>query len=262
MNIFFLSEDPEEAVRWHVDRHIAKMPTESAQMLSTAHRLLDGKPVVVEYRKFKDAPELSKKTVWLLRDEQVIIKEIPIAQDDGSILLTYTPVAETLNDGPLCWQAAHINHPLTQWTMASSTNYAWHLEFYRTLLAEHGYRYPHSVLHGAGDVLEYVSRSPKNIEAGIFYHPPPSMPDHFKVDSVVESYRRYYAAAKWYFARWTVRDIPPWFLPTMKDVWVLDRANRIQEFFYLMKKGVIPIDPILWVTAKELMRPEDLQGAT
>lgn len=36
MNIFVLSENIPEAVRWHVDKHVVKMPLESAQMLCTA----------------------------------------------------------------------------------------------------------------------------------------------------------------------------------------------------------------------------------
>ena len=36
MNIFVLSEDVKEAAEWHVDRHVVKMPLESAQMLCTA----------------------------------------------------------------------------------------------------------------------------------------------------------------------------------------------------------------------------------
>lgn len=36
MNIFILSTDIKEAARYHVDKHIVKMPLESAQMLCTA----------------------------------------------------------------------------------------------------------------------------------------------------------------------------------------------------------------------------------
>ena len=36
MNIFVLSEDVKEAAEWHVDRHVVKMPLETAQMLCTA----------------------------------------------------------------------------------------------------------------------------------------------------------------------------------------------------------------------------------
>ena len=36
MNIFVLSIDPQEAAEWHVDKHVVKMPLESAQLLCTA----------------------------------------------------------------------------------------------------------------------------------------------------------------------------------------------------------------------------------
>ena len=36
MNIFVLSERPAEAVKWYVDKHIVKMPLETAQILCTA----------------------------------------------------------------------------------------------------------------------------------------------------------------------------------------------------------------------------------
>ena len=42
MNIFYLHEDPIQNAKWHVDKHVVKMVTEYAQLLSTAHRVLDG----------------------------------------------------------------------------------------------------------------------------------------------------------------------------------------------------------------------------
>lgn len=42
MNIFYLDRDPEQCAKWHVDRHIVKMPLEYAQLLSTAHVMIDG----------------------------------------------------------------------------------------------------------------------------------------------------------------------------------------------------------------------------
>ena len=42
MNIFYLDKAPEIAAQLHCDKHVVKMILESAQMLSTAHRVLDG----------------------------------------------------------------------------------------------------------------------------------------------------------------------------------------------------------------------------
>ena len=42
MNIFVLDKDPKVAAEEHCDKHVVKMIGESAQMLSTAHRILDG----------------------------------------------------------------------------------------------------------------------------------------------------------------------------------------------------------------------------
>ena len=42
MNIFYLDKNPEIAAQYHCDKHCVKMILESAQLLSTAHRVLDG----------------------------------------------------------------------------------------------------------------------------------------------------------------------------------------------------------------------------
>ena len=57
MNIFYLHEDPIQNAKWHIDKHIVKMPIEYAQLMSTAHRLLDGTMYWVELKiivKLKD----------------------------------------------------------------------------------------------------------------------------------------------------------------------------------------------------------------
>jgi hypothetical protein len=42
MNIFYLDEDPKICAQYHCDKHVVKMIIEYAQLLSTAHRVLDG----------------------------------------------------------------------------------------------------------------------------------------------------------------------------------------------------------------------------
>ena len=53
MNIFYLDEDPVKAAQYMCDKHVVKMIVESAQILSTAHRVLDGELKIIEVTKRK-----------------------------------------------------------------------------------------------------------------------------------------------------------------------------------------------------------------
>ena len=46
MNLFYLHDNPKDCANMHVDKHCVKMILEYAQLLSTAHRVLDGNQVV------------------------------------------------------------------------------------------------------------------------------------------------------------------------------------------------------------------------
>lgn len=50
MNIFYVDESPETAAQMMCDKHVVKMILESAQLLSTAHRLLDDNPNEILYK--------------------------------------------------------------------------------------------------------------------------------------------------------------------------------------------------------------------
>lgn len=49
MNLFVLSDDWEQNARWHVDRHVTKMPLEAAQILCTI-RHLTFDPTPIKYK--------------------------------------------------------------------------------------------------------------------------------------------------------------------------------------------------------------------
>ena len=59
MNIFFLHSDPEICSQMHNDKHCVKMILEYAQLMSTAHRVLDGKLVGKNYMMSDDNKEQS-----------------------------------------------------------------------------------------------------------------------------------------------------------------------------------------------------------
>ena len=64
MNIFILDKNPIKAAREHCDKHVVKMIVESGQMLSTAHRLLDGKEYIEKSRTGRNIKR------WKLNDDR------------------------------------------------------------------------------------------------------------------------------------------------------------------------------------------------
>lgn len=46
MNIFYFSKNPRECAEQHCDKHVVKMIVEYAQLLSTAHHVLDGETAI------------------------------------------------------------------------------------------------------------------------------------------------------------------------------------------------------------------------
>lgn len=63
MNLFFLDTNPAIAAMQHVDRHVVKMPIELAQMLSTAHHILDAAQAVTGI--YKSAYANHPCSVWV-----------------------------------------------------------------------------------------------------------------------------------------------------------------------------------------------------
>lgn len=51
MNIFVLDVNPIRAAEMHCDKHVVKMILETAQLLSTAHHVLDEEPIEGIYKK-------------------------------------------------------------------------------------------------------------------------------------------------------------------------------------------------------------------
>lgn len=179
MNVFVLSEDPREAAQMMCDKHINKMIIESAQMLSTAHRMLDG---YLERR-------LSKS---------------------GKRMVNYY-VHPNNNLDETLYKAVHHHHPCTVWTMESKSNYDWHYEHFLGLADEFLVRYnkSHMTIQKLKDVL---SSPPKNIRDKGLTEFPQAMkayPQCMVEGDAVQAYRNYYHYKN--FAKWERgRPAPSW----------------------------------------------------
>ena len=68
MNIFFLDKRPDDAAEMHCDKHCVKMILEYAQMLSTAHRVLDEDDAHPDL--YKIAHKNHPSTIWTRSSKQ------------------------------------------------------------------------------------------------------------------------------------------------------------------------------------------------
>lgn len=174
MNIFFLDKDPVKAAQYHNDKHAVKMILETAQLLSTAHRVLDG----IQYIDNSSGRRIKR---WKLNYQE---------------------------DEVQLYKATHINHPSAVWVRESIMNYDWTLKLFKELCKEYTHRY--GKVHKSESLLKYLSKYPKNISNKNFTNPPQAMPDYCKDSDSVTAYRTYYILEKSNMLKYTNRNKPEW----------------------------------------------------
>jgi hypothetical protein len=107
------------------------------------------------------------------------------------------------------YKLSHKNHPCAIWSRESLSNYLYLCDLGLELCKEYTYRY--GKRHKSQDVIEWCLTNKPIIKDIGFTTPPKAMPDEYKVESVIESYRNYYVGAKKDFCVWKNRNIPEWF---------------------------------------------------
>lgn len=127
--------------------------------------------------------------------------------ESSQLLCGVHHVVGTQSDIP--YKLSHKNHPCSIWARESLSNYLYLCELGLELCYEYTYRY--GKRHKSQDVIEWCIDNKPNIEDIGFTEPPRAMPDEYKVDCVVQSYRNYYIGEKSGFANWKNRDTPYWF---------------------------------------------------
>jgi len=183
MNIFYLDNDPKVCAEMHNNKHTIKMILEYSQLLSTAHRVLDGE----EYFELTANGRRIKR--WELSDDR----------------------EEKL------YKASHINHPSAIWCRKGIIQYRWLHNLLIELCKEYTYRYGKIHKVERDGLLWKLEQPPKNIHTDVFWsEPTPAMPDEVKIagDSVA-SYRNYYINNKTHLASWrgkiNSRNVPGWY---------------------------------------------------
>lgn len=204
MNIFIVDRNPVIAAQMLCDQHVVKMVTESVQMLSTCHRVLDGKMEI--------APSNSGK------------RNVPRYR---------------LSDGrdKVLYHAVHFNHPCNIWIREDIIHYDWLLVHTAALSAEYTKRYKKT--HACHSMIEYLLEvdAPKNIPIPTNqtrllgnHEFVQAMPDQYKDEDTVKAYRNFYVGSKSKFARWRFTTPPKWYTDaTTKSIRSVSTLRSNQE---------------------------------
>ena len=121
MNIFYVHKDPIISATMLIDKHVVKMIVESAQMLSTAHRMIDG----TQYTgKTKTGRNIKR---W----------RHPNSNMDNVL-----------------YKACHTGHPSTLWVMENAYNYHWLYKHMIALNDQFKLRYGHVKDHSTITLLK------------------------------------------------------------------------------------------------------------
>jgi hypothetical protein len=98
------------------------------------------------------------------------------------------------------------------WIRSSNENYIYASRIAKELSLEYTFRY--NKVHSCDKHVNWLMNNlPENILSCIRTNPPLCMPDDSKDLSgdFIKSYRKYYLLHKRHFAKWKLRNIPPWF---------------------------------------------------
>jgi hypothetical protein len=176
VNIFYVEKDPSDAALSLVDKHVVKMILESAQLLSTAHRIIDGEEIEGKSKSGRKARR------WTLPDAREHVM----------------------------YQATHINHPSAVWCRNSVQNYDWLVDHMFALMGEYTHRYGKT--HKCYGELSYMLQSPPHKLKDWDWTPMPScMAEEYIIsDDPLTNYRNYYRIGKLNLHKWTNRQPPEW----------------------------------------------------
>jgi len=158
-----------------VDKHVVKMILETAQLLSTAHRLLDGTESI-------DTSSGRKKRVYTLPDERDAV----------------------------LYSATHANHPSAVWARQSVENYNWLVDHLFALSDEYTYRYgkTHLTITKLGVA---IAAPPLNLKEWDMTPMPSCMDEQYKIgEDPIANYRNYYKYGKASMHSWKKREVPEW----------------------------------------------------
>lgn len=157
MQIFILDTSPIIAAQMQSDQNLRKSIVESAQILSTAHRVLDG------------------------------VQEIRMTGNKRRIKYWRHPNNRMES---ILYKPSHVNHPCNVWVRDGGENYRWLINHFEALLKEYRYRFDKD--HKSGELLGALKYNPNKIKGGRTGFKTCMPIEHVVEGDAVKSYRNYY----------------------------------------------------------------------
>lgn len=177
MNIFAVDKNPVISAANLCDKHVVKMIVESCQLLSTAHRILDGYQTTVPNKAGKP------RKIYKMMDPTL--------------------------ENKLC-KFVMPNHPCAIWARESTSNYMWLAKHNLALCDEYQHRY--NKTHSMESLAVFLHEQlPNNIPIDELTEFVQAMPTQYKMPNPVLGYRYYYCYEKSRFAKWKNNNIPSWY---------------------------------------------------
>jgi len=178
MNIFLLSWCIEECAKFHFDRHVVKMILELAQLLSTAHWILD-----------TDNNEMLQQ--WNMNEK------------------IYKPTHK--NHPCSIWIREHVNNYNFTAKLAKELCNEYYFRYGKYKKKQH--KTEKIIDHLMINIPKNWNHSQKQlIGPHKVTEPAQAMPEQYKCDDVIEAYRNYYLGEeKAHLSYWKNREMPEWF---------------------------------------------------
>ncbi|AUS01948.1 hypothetical protein NVP3058O_030 [Vibrio phage 3.058.O._10N.286.46.B8] len=200
MNIFFTNECPIQSANEHNHVHQTKMIVEYAQLLSTAHRLIDGFMCKVWVKIVSTTKHDDGTCTKIVRCKEIDWYELP------SDTFGFRFGRRWLM-GKEIYAHTHTNHPSAVWVRKSYDHYVWVWKCAKQLCVLYNGRTAKT--HKTEAVLDLLAATPNGISQIGFSNPPVSAPDEFKKIAVFgdtcNAYQLYLCSK---FSEWQQRDRP------------------------------------------------------
>jgi len=136
---------------------------------------------------------------------------VKMVVESAQILSTVLRKKGFTND--ILYKSTHVNHPCVLWAEKSYGNFKWLSDLLNGLLEEYKYRYKKR--HKTETIFDYINNTDISIYEYNWRTSPKTefvlcMPDEYKLNDPIDSYRNYYIGEKAKFAKWKYSKIPNW----------------------------------------------------